>query len=366
MRFSVGDVIAIKGEQFNIVGKITYRNKVDGCIWDEYRMFTLGTKVEKWLSVDDHFKEYSISMPAEQNFPKERYHEVDRGVEVVVGHMGSVDVDTGEQASFVEYEDATEEYIYSEERWSDGVERSKGIYLDENEIRLISHDEKAEKKYRTSGMSSDSVGTIMGIVAVCVIFLWSGVASCWDSWFPPKIAKFLEKSPAFTYETSITGAKNQKADVYSTTYDLDMATRMILQQINGNTEYVQQNDEADDDSVAILTKKEYCLVYTSEEGKTMVQISGRKFAYTTDEEPWHSRVSTRRYYRRYYYWRGYQSDARRYKKYSSPYSSYGNSEDAKKGLGSDYGDTYSNYSASVRQSSLSSRESSGGGTSYGK
>ncbi len=61
--------------------------------------------------------------------------------------------------------------------------------------------------------------------------------------------------------------------MYSTDLSVDDAAKAIIQAIDGGTEDVQKNGE--DDSVAILTKSEYCLVYTSTDQTTMVQIAPR-------------------------------------------------------------------------------------------
>ena len=48
----------------------------------------------------------------------------------VVSVMGNVDVVVGDEVSFEEYEDRTEEKIISVEHWDDGTEYSSGYYLD--------------------------------------------------------------------------------------------------------------------------------------------------------------------------------------------------------------------------------------------
>lgn len=361
MNFTIGDIIGIQGERLKVVGKIAYQNKVDGCHWDEYRLISEANRMEKWLSVDDLYREYSICVEAERNFDHSAYHQVDHGVEMVVARAGAVDVDPGETAAFAEYEDATEEYIYSEEKWSDGTERSKGYYLDPEEIVLLHHDQKVEKQYKAGKESSSQfLGILVVVIAVFVCIL-SELMEDGGFQIHKKISKYLKNSSMYSYETSITGSNSQKADVYSSFYDLDTTAKDIIDNIDGDTDSVQQNTEDGDNSIAILTDKEYCLIYVAEDDKTLVQISTRKYAYSSDEEPYHCRTSTGRYYRRFYRWRGYSYDIGRYGKYASPYGSYGDSS-----LDENYSDTYRNYSSSVRQASVYARESSGGGTSYGK
>ncbi len=388
MNFALGDKLRIDGDNYEVIGIISYRNRMDNAMWMEYRVLAQNPRKEAWLSYDEEFKEYSISFVAGKNTPTDGYHEVDRGVEEVIGAWGNVDVEIGDTANFIEYEDVTEEKIISHEIWDDGLEVSVGYYLDENEVVRTSQGgsyQSGANTYQSNGFAANGYGgyssdgyssggtmsdnasgdsmkklgiIIAVIVPVMIVISFFTSAIGGGS---TKISKYLEKSNYYRYETSITGTDNKKADVYWTAYDVDTAAKDIIDAIDGKTEDVQQNTEDGDNSVAILTKKEYCLIYTSEDGDTLVQVSSREYAYYNDRDPYRSRAGTRRYYRRYYYSRGYSSDSGKYSSSSSPYSSYSDSV-----LGSNPTDAYNSYAGSVRQSSTTSRTSSGGGTSYGK
>ncbi len=374
MEFSVGDVLRVDGEVYNVVGKIRYRNQVDNCLWDEYRLFSQGTSREKWLSIDTTYNEYSIS-EATWNASTNGYHEVDQGVEIVVGAWGNVDVDMGERASFTEYEDVTEEKIVSYEVWEDGTETSTGYYLDANEIQVVSHGASATMGGQAgfqSGVQMSSGGDkavdvgakiVKWMITILVLFSVGGPILGAFSSSRATIAKYLEKTTStYTYTTSVTGEDGEKADVYKSILSLDATAKDIINAIDGNTTDVQQNEEDGDESIAIMTTKEYCLVYMSEdESEVLVQVSTRKFAYTNDSQPYHSSRYTHRYYRRFYYSRGYSNDSTTYTDYSSPYGGFDDDP-----VSYNTTDTYSSYSSSVRQASARSRSSSGGGFSGGK
>lgn len=359
MNFSIGDLLSIQGEPFRVVGKITYKNSAGGEYWDEYRVINEVSQIEKWLSIDDTYKEYSISVPADRDLEELGYHEVDRGRQVVLAYAGEVDVDKGESASFIEYEDDSEEFTYSIETWMDGTELSMGYYLDPEEITFLEHNEKEARKFTRE--HERKIHQIICCSLVGFIIFFSIASSAFAALFPKKISKYLKGSTLYTYETSITGEKNMKADVYSCFSDKDTVAKNIIDYLEGDVEDVLENTEDDDDSIAIMTKNEYCLIYTSVDEKTLIQISSRKYTYACDEQPYHSTHATHRYYRRYYYSRGYNTDSSRYSRYNSSYSGYSDSS-----ISSYVSDGYSSYSSSVRQYSTSSRYSSGGGTSYGK
>ncbi len=386
MNFALGDRLRIDGNDYEVIGIISYRNRMDNCMWMEYRVFSKALGREKWLSYDEEYKEYSLSVVTPGTTSTDGYKEVDRGVEEVIGAWGNVDVEIGDTANFIEYEDVTEEKIISHEIWDDGLEVSTGYYLDEHEVvRLSGGQGMASGGYNTynnnttygayqsndfvsggtmqtgsSGDSGKKIATVF-VVLLPILVVFSMFKGMIGGIGTPSISKYLDKTATYIYQTSITGNEGEKADVYMTYQDVDAATKDIIDAINGKTEDVQQNTEDGDNSVAILTKKEYCLIYTSEDGETLVQVSTRKYAYYNDDDPYRSRTGTRRYYRRYYYSRGYSSDYSSWGSTKSPYDSYSGET-----LSSNPYDAYSSYAGSVRQSSTTSRSSSGGGTSYGK
>lgn len=373
MNFAVGDRLLVDGEVCDVVGSISYRNVYDNSMWMEYRLISQKTGREKWLSYDEEFKEYSISeMTGEMS--TDGFHEVDRGREEVMGAWGDVDVEIGDKADFVEFEDVTEEKIISWETWDDGREVSTGYYLDENEVEKIGQsggaygggqygggNKSGGGKRSVTGKSGKAITAVMLLIFLFPFLLTIMALVTGTSQSSKKISKYLSETPAYTYVTSITGSQNEKADVYETIGDIDWVAKDIIDAIEGNTVDVQQDTENGDGAVAILTKKEYCLIYTSEEGNTLVQISTRKYAYYNDDDPYLSDTGTRRYYRSFYYSRGYNSDASDYSTGSSPYAGYTGDT-----VGSNGSDVYSSYSDSVRQASVNSRTSSGGGTSSGK
>ena len=374
MRFSRGDILSVQNEGYVVVGGVTYRNMADGNCWDEYRLRKLEGSAEAWLSIDDVFREYSITMVTGSIRPSlSGYHIVDQGREVVVDTIGSVDVVRGDAAAFAEYEDVTEELIISEERWDDGPEYSKGHYVDWEEICYIRHDDSAAEASEKMSKKEVRLVSAFIILVFMVPFLGAMLGFLVNNiHVSQSISHYLKKAGKdslmqYSYVTSITGASGQKADVYKAgpSYTIDFVAEDIITAIEGDTEYVQKDEEAGDGeegSVAILTKKEYCLVYPSEDNEVLVQVSNRKYAYTDDSYPYRSRRHGRRYYRRFYYSTGYSSDSSSYsKKYSSPYSSFDDTSINYSGSNS-----FNTYSGTVRQNSINSRRSDGGGLSSGK
>ena len=369
MRFYLEDIVNVDGDKYRIVGKIKYKNNSDGMCWDEYRMFPLSGFSEAWLSIDDVYKEYSISRRAALSTSTADYHLVDKGTEIVVSREGNVDVDVGDRAIFEEYEDVTEEKIISREVWDDETEICTGYYLDEDEISLLSSNTQYGMRsnipasYGSSATirrSGKNKAVVIMVIAIALFMFLPHILKMFRS--TQTIQKYLDKSNKYSYVTSITGESGQKAKVYKASqgYTVGDAARGIIDAIEGETEKVQQDTTEDNGSIGILTKDEYCLIYLSEDGDVLVQVSNRKYAYTTDSQPYHSSKRVHSYYRRFYYSGGYIHDKREYKD-SSPYSSYDG--DMMTFSSDDY---YSSYSKSVRQDSVHSRSSSGGGLSSGK
>lgn len=361
MFFRVGAILKINDLEGKVIGYIKYANPQDGNkTWTEYR---LRTKIgERWLSVDECYDEYSISWPANEVRGQigPEWHKVDEGTQVVQGYGGDVDVDPGERANFVEYEDEEEEKTLSVEIWSDGAEYSKGEYIEKEDIVEIGFDSPKKNKNKQSAM--------MMVVAFGIFFIFLGsFMSSVSSNKKNSISKYLDKSVSFAYVTSITGNEKQEAKVYSyvpgITNTTDDVAKIIISGIEGDTESVTQKDDTADEEIAILTDKEYCLIYHPEdkENEVYVQVSNRKYNYTSDNAPYKSSSSDTTWYRSHYYSSGYSADASSYKNTPSAYTMYSGS--TVHNIGNGYFDSYSN---SVRQSSVNNRSSSGGGISSGK
>ena len=378
LKFRKGDRIKIEGELYQILGGIELVNRSDGARWTEYYVQNHQNGKLRWLSVDEIYDEYAIYTScdskgfSEEELDAQGWKNADSGVEEVLGWFGNVDAEQGEKASYTEYEDSTGEYLMSVEHWDGETEYAKGYYLDKDEIEIASDLQQVENRQfrvdynncqpRHPQTMQKRKGRNNKIIALVVIAIMAcGIWAMTKSASKKEIRNYLEDSSFYFYETSITSDLNEeeKADVYSTSRSIEMAAKDIINAIDGETEDVQENTE--DKSVAILTEHEYCLVYESEEGKTMVQASSRAYAYQSTSNPYHATSTTARHYRSFYYFRGFSRDASRYDNRASGYQNYsGTAPDY------NYSDTYRNYSNTVRQGSTGTRTSSGGGIGFGK
>lgn len=362
-KIKIGTKLRINKLDGTVIGAIEYRNPADNKCWTEYRITT--KRGERWLSIDTAYKEYSISWPANNVKGKisPKWHKVDEGTQIVRKYRGNVDVDAGERAEFVEFEDETEEKILSVETWSDGTEYSMGEYLDLNEITITGYE-----KPKSAGSAGAMVYAILFYIAVslgCWLFgfiiqaIFDGING------PIKISNYLKGSSSYSYVTSITGNEGQKADVYkyASRGTTDEVAYNIIKGVEGNTEKITQEDDESGKTIAIVTKKEYCLIYHPEEYEAYVyvQISPRKYNYTSDNAPYRGSSSTTRWYRSHYYSTAYSKDASSFGKTPSAYTFY--KGDTIHNIGNGYFDS---YSSSVRQSSVNRRNSSSGGLGGGK
>lgn len=367
INFDIGNILKIEGIKCTIIGKIIYKNTKDSNKWTDYRLQT--KEGEQWLSVDDICKEYSISRPSYlQNgqIPNE-WKKVDEGNQVVVYADGDVDVDSGEYSEFVEYEDEEGKKTFSLEIWEDGTEISEGHYVEEEDIILL-------KEQSHKGILEKIP---WGLILAAIIFLGAPIFDLLgpkiDDVFglTPTIEEHLKNGPNYEYVTSLTGENKEKANIYKETdtngagtdSEIKKVTTDLIDAINGKTESVTDNGlSGANSSTSILTKKEYCIVYHPEDkpSETYIQVSNREYAYGTKAKPYHSNYNTFLWYTGNYHKYAYPTDSKKFKS-ESPYRTY--KGPIVQDMGNGYFDT---YSSSVRQSSTSSRSSSGGGLSSGK
>lgn len=376
--FQIGDRIRIEEEEYIVQGAITFYNDADDYKWIEYKIKSVNNSNIRWLSIDSTYSEYAIynQCKSSKDFKEDKlidkgYKEADYGNGRVISFIGDVDVSTGDKVSFREFEDSTEERIMAIETWEDEVEYSQGYYLDESEIKKVSSTNDINYGNDNSNFisgndqgsrSNKSKGVVIAIVVLIIgILFFAIVINTGSGSGKEAMSKVISTNSNFTYSTSITSDLDdtQKADVYTTSLSIEQATKTIIDGIGGEATNVQEN--AEDGSVAIMTDEEYCLVYKSENEDTLVQISTRRYVYSSTNKPYRCHHSTGIYYRRYYYSRGYSTDKNKYGKYRNGYENYsGGTVDVNSN------NKYQDYSNSVRQSSTSSRTSSGGGTSSGK
>ncbi|MDU2993709.1 MAG: DUF4178 domain-containing protein, partial [Clostridium sp.] len=280
---------------------------------------------------------------------------------------GVSDTQVGDNVSYREFEDITEEKVISIEDWEGDKEYSTGYYLDKGEITREYTTTYEEDRYANSADSSHKLrnntlsifigGVVVLLILMSLVVFFTSTSGSGSR----KISEYLKTSINYEYSTSITSEveSDERADVYKTSLTVDGSSKDIIDGIDGDVEDVQENP--DDGTVAILTKDEYCLVYFSESNETLVQVSSRLYSYTSSNAPYRARHSSASYYRRYYYSRGYNTDRTRYNKKTTSYENYDDGT-----INPNTNDKYKNYSESVRQSSTSSRPTSGGGTSSGK
>lgn len=379
--YKIGSILEVDEIRSEIIGYVIYRNPDDyNKKWVEYRLKT--SEGEKWLSIDEEYGEYSISSPSYLNKGQipHKFNKVDEGTQIVVEASGDVDVERGDSAKFIEYEDATEEEILSVEMWDDGTEISEGYYLDREEIVYVGGGARNDSNYEKKSSSLEKFnifGYVFIILFAVSIFLidegFIDLSRFFDS--PPRIEQYMKKTPHYHYKTSITGREDQKADVYSynkihtTAPTTDIVAKDIIDGIYGETEVVTENaDNKDDGSIAILTKEEYCLIYypdvkdaDTEQKSIYVQVSNRKYNYTSLNSPYRARYSTNMWYKTHYYSSGYKADSTKWSSTPSAYRMYDGP--IMKDLGNGYYDVYSN---NIRMSSVNRRNSDSGGFSKGK
>lgn len=375
-------------KMYNVIGYVVYSCIETNDTWIEYRMLSQSNE-ETWLSIDEKNQEYSLSWPSyiKDGQIGPEWHKVDEGTQIVIEYAGDVDVDPGETGEFIEHEDDTEEKILSVEIWEEGSEISEGFYLDEDEITGLG----------VNGTQGSGCKGCLGMVLFFALFLV--VFSLASGFLDRSMSayNYFKSSPTYVYVTSITGSEKQKAHIFESIANensfqirevknleremenanelnakykkkeisdpmIDYLVKDLLVHTNLNIEYITENKETKD-SVAVLTKQEYCLFYhpEGEPHKIYVQVSDRKFNYSSNIKPYLASMALNSWYRSNYYSSAYSYDASRWSSIPSSYDMYDGP--IVKDLGNGYYDVYSN---DVKQSSVRHRESMGGGHSAGK
>ena len=367
--FNIGSKISVNYKQYIVRGSIVFMDVSSKSTWTEYKLQGCENREIRWLSIDLEYHEYALYEQfrynrdfEEHNIHAAGYHEVDYGTARVSQFKGDVDVDSGDIVRYKEYEDSSEDNIIAIEYWEDEIEYSKGRYVEAYDIRkeyspgsafnVRDNDNYFDDRKKALGVAA----LVAGLIIIALI-----VSTVSNSSKKTLINKFLASSSSFAHSTSITADldNKQKADVYSTSLSIEEAAKAIIDGIKGEVAEVQENVE--DASVAILTDYEYCFIYTGEDNSTFIQVSSRQYVYSSRTALYRSHGRSFSFYRAYYYSTAYSRDKATFKGYNDAYGDYTGSS-----INIDANNKYKSYSNTVRQSSISSRTTSGGGTSYGK
>ena len=381
MCFYTGETISINNRQYRIVGYVNFRNSADEANWTEYKLIDINNGVMKWLSIDIKYKEYALytkSSELVQNHIKDgSYHKVDTGKAQIMDVQGETDSFYGEEVYFEEFEDSSEEKIIGIERWGDETEYWTGLYLDSYEIQRDSTNNRSHMSntnsmdrdmyqnnmcHTSNSLSGPSKMKRYGILVLVIMLMITPACNLISHFNKVDLLKKINDDNRFEYITSMTADldNSKKANVYKANrMTISDATKAILDHAGNSLEKVDENVE--DKSVAIMTKSNYCLVYTSESNETLVQVSGREYAYSSTHAPYRSYRATGIFYRNYYYRHGYDSDRKRFNNQKTAYRSY---TAGKTNVSAN--NVYEDYANTIRQDSTSNRSSSGGGTSFGK
>lgn len=372
LRFDIGNKIKIAGAAFSVDGYIVFEDNY-GASWIEYKLKSKNTFQVKWLSIDRINNEYAVYIQQsyssdfiEENISAKGYKTVEDSSAKVVDYSGNVDVDLGEVVFYKEYEDNTEELLLSVEQWNGELEYSKGYYIDKEDIENlsfhfddnlnISQSNNREGSY-ASNINKKKIGIVIGII-LFIIATALIIKSCSSN---NTLSKFIKSNSNFQYVTSVTSDldTSKKADVYSTNKTVEEATKLIISGVKGKIGDVQENK--DDSTVVVTLSDELALIYVSENKQTLVQVSTRKYVYSSRTTPYRGTSITNMFFRNYYYRSFYNTDRNRYGNAPNGYSDYTNGT-----FTPNNNNKYRNYSDSIRQESAKSRSSSGGGISSGK
>lgn len=368
MHLEQGQVIFINDVEYVVHGMIAFRE--DTWEWADYMLKSSMGQCE-WLTIEmeDEKPVYMLyqeryDLPGASGmqimFDSETYEMAEKGKAIVSDYFGQVDVDKWESCKYIEYTNLAKDKFLSYEDWDGEVEKSFGTLLTPQQVR-ITEEKRTVSAFGYGGGGIGGSGYGSGIqysgnvqneigkkrignivwLWILLMFLAPMIINVLAGMKSNHIQSYLEDSGYFTYVTSVTNSSNhKKAKVYESTLTIEETVKMIInnvpEEIEMVSELAKEEGEEGDDSVGLSTRKEYAYVYLSEDGTTYIQVSNKKFL-SSDSDAYRSRYRRHRYYRTY------------------SMGSYGNTNTS-----------YSSYLNSARQSSINSRTSSGGGTSFGK
>ncbi|WP_091484270.1 DUF4178 domain-containing protein [Gracilibacillus orientalis] len=143
LSIEVGDIVEYDLADYEVVGKITYRQS--NYTWYSYQL--LGETNILWLAaeMDDELElgiYEKIQLPEANNFPNKfvfnnKNYSLDESGQAEVTGEGRSSSLTGQRIRYAEYCDTDEESFISLEEWDSEVEASIGYPIENYEVKII-------------------------------------------------------------------------------------------------------------------------------------------------------------------------------------------------------------------------------------
>lgn len=365
-QLDVGQRVKIKSKIYKIDSYIVYEDE-ENSRFIEYELKAETNKKDiLWICVGINYEETLFFKEAkyadgEKSLINKGY-ELIEDLEARTINSCNADNDPYEKVHFKEFRNKDTKQIFSIETWEDEICYSESMDMNVEDIDILI-DTSTQNKTSESSDKKTSIPYLKYILLLLIpIGLLFGSSYLNKKKF---IETYLKEDSSYEYFTSITSDVDSKlkADVYKTELSMETATEFIVGAASQLIQDVQSSE--DEYSIGILTKYEYAIVYIGMDDKTYIQISPREYIYVGGDDLYHAYYpSSNMYYRDFYYSFGYEKDKSKYKKRVSPYVAYAGNTVAKNS--SDKYRVLKSSGPSIKQSSVYSRSSSGGGLSSGK
>ncbi len=347
-KLAMGQNIEIKGKKHTVVGSANMRQ--ENFKWKEYKLSN-----GQWLCIEASGQgDYAMSIHTavagilvdktsdSVTYKGKKYALLERGNAVVSSFNGNVDYDPHEKCRFEEYE-AADGSLFSVEVWSDETENSHGELLAYKDVKVLDTVSKVKNPAAMGNAIKYLViaGIALFIFAVYIYPMFN---------LTPSINSQLSKDASFEYVTAVTlnDGKNTKSQVYKANgYSLETACEALIKMDPERITFVNTLTDIANGEKMIKTSREVVLVYESEEGDVMVQIT-----------PVAVPSSSYNYYRP-----RYRVRLHNFTTVSYDWEPTSGTNLSSEGIDSNY---YYLQIANARQESINARNASGGGTGFGK
>lgn len=338
--------LIVCGTEYTVTGMIAYTQGQWN--WKEYQLKPKSGK-SVWLSIESYGSEpeYILYSPCGRigdmndytiEYQGRLYQHYEKGTATVTDYFGRVDVDRHETVRFSDFENKDTDTYLSIEDWEGEKEYTFGQEISAGDIQVLEQDNDCRNGYSYGQGTRKKKGTCVAAIGIVIAVVAAFIVGKYWIDSSQAIQKYLENNVNYKYVTSITNStNNKKARVYATDMGVDETVQHIIKGIPRSVKSVlegvnENGEQSEDGGVGLIGSREYAYIYVAESGETYIQVSSEDFM-EGQTNSYHSTSSTG-YYRTYYRRRSHAA--------------------------------YASVLASARQSSVSARKSSGGGTSVGK
>lgn len=295
LEFSLRNLITIDNGVYRVVSLVSSIEDKGTKKYNIYRLEEINDYQIKFLYINTKDKTYMllVEYPFNKFFNEEKllndgYNKIS-GQSMIIESRGAIDYYLLDNINYSLY--VKDENIALIQKSKKNSKYLKGKRILREDFALKNHDSEflkleLENKiiYNNENTQNQKVKKraliVTPIILLIMLILLVFIGNKENVLISNNISKNIELEHVSTVTS--TEAEKEKAEIYESDLKVAQLADLLIEENKNNIVEILKNDK--ESTVIIITDDEYCIVYTGDQYKTLVQISSREYLYFSDNE----------------------------------------------------------------------------------